>query len=629
MRSNRRRIGRTAVLSGLTLAVPALLPAGIAAARDADAPIIVAQTFRPPQANQQGQPTEEGKGDQRGRKRGDGAHGGGGGGGGGGDGARGGGGREGRGGSHGGGREGRGGGVPVQQPAMQQPPAPRVTTPPTVAPRVTTPPPTVTPPRVTTPTVTAPNKLNTGPSTLPSRVEQDVRRGRGEGRGEGRGDGRNNFDRGGPRGNEPPKTLDVKPVQAPNPVNVAPRDARDGRDRDGRDHDRGEGRVGPRFRDGISPGKPDPRDVRDGRDGRDHDRGEGRVGPRFRDGISPGKPDPRDVRDGRDRDDRDRRDSDRVQEFREQMKGRFKVRREDEPDRNRFRNIEALRGDRKERRGEGGRIFLEEPDRRMIVRGGDKAFIIRDETRRFRRFDRDATTRKRPDGRTLMSVRRPGGYEIFNETGPDGRLVRRYRRGPDGREVNLIDNRRTWRRWKRNAGIGFMVGIGAPVFSMPRDRYIVDYERASYDDIYDALSAPPVDDIDDRYTLDEVLSTYNLRERMRRVDLDSINFEFGSWEVGEGQYDKLERIARAINRIIQIEGHTDAVRDETDNLSLSDRRAEEVANILSQEFDVPPENLVTQGYGEQFLKVDTDGPERANRRVTARRITPLLSRNER
>ena len=39
---------------------------------------------------------------------------------------------------------------------------------------------------------------------------------------------------------------------------------------------------------------------------------------------------------------------------------------------------------------------------------------------------------------------------------------------------------------------------------------------------------------------------------------------------------------------------------------------------------MPPENLVTQGYGEQYLKIDTQGPERANRRVTVRRITPLV-----
>jgi len=45
---------------------------------------------------------------------------------------------------------------------------------------------------------------------------------------------------------------------------------------------------------------------------------------------------------------------------------------------------------------------------------------------------------------------------------------------------------------------------------------------------------------------------------------------------------------------------------------------------LSEDFDIPPENLVTQGYGEQQLKVRTAVPERENRRVAVRRITPLL-----
>ena len=40
---------------------------------------------------------------------------------------------------------------------------------------------------------------------------------------------------------------------------------------------------------------------------------------------------------------------------------------------------------------------------------------------------------------------------------------------------------------------------------------------------------------------------------------------------------------------------------------------------------MPPENLVTQGYGEQYLKVDTQGPEE-NRRVAVRRITPLIDK---
>ena len=41
---------------------------------------------------------------------------------------------------------------------------------------------------------------------------------------------------------------------------------------------------------------------------------------------------------------------------------------------------------------------------------------------------------------------------------------------------------------------------------------------------------------------------------------------------------------------------------------------------------MPSENLVTQGYGEEFLKEPTDGPSRVNRRVAVRRITPLIDR---
>jgi OmpA-OmpF porin, OOP family len=85
---------------------------------------------------------------------------------------------------------------------------------------------------------------------------------------------------------------------------------------------------------------------------------------------------------------------------------------------------------------------------------------------------------------------------------------------------------------------------------------------------------------------------------------------------------------RAIQRnpreVFLIEGHTDATGNDTDNLSLSDRRAEGVATVLSEQFQVPPENLTTQGYGKQYLKIPSPGPERRNRRVTGRNITPRL-----
>jgi outer membrane protein OmpA-like peptidoglycan-associated protein len=120
---------------------------------------------------------------------------------------------------------------------------------------------------------------------------------------------------------------------------------------------------------------------------------------------------------------------------------------------------------------------------------------------------------------------------------------------------------------------------------------------------------------------------------MRYVELNNIIFASGAWEITPDQYPKLERLAHAILRVLRrspdevflIEGHTDAVGSDVDNMSLSDRRASAVAEILSQTFGVPPENLVTQGYGEQFLKIPTPGPEPLNRRVQVRRIGPLMA----
>jgi outer membrane protein OmpA-like peptidoglycan-associated protein len=120
---------------------------------------------------------------------------------------------------------------------------------------------------------------------------------------------------------------------------------------------------------------------------------------------------------------------------------------------------------------------------------------------------------------------------------------------------------------------------------------------------------------------------------MPRIDLDTVTFDTGSWELNPDQIDRLAVMAGDLNRVIErnpsevflIEGFTDAVGSDVDNLSLSDRRAETVAIILTQQFGVSPENLSTQGYGDQYLKIPTAGPERANRRVSVQRITPLLT----
>lgn len=85
-----------------------------------------------------------------------------------------------------------------------------------------------------------------------------------------------------------------------------------------------------------------------------------------------------------------------------------------------------------------------------------------------------------------------------------------------------------------------------------------------------------------------------------------------------------ERILDNPREIFLVEGHTDAVGNGAFNLALSDRRAESLALALTEYFDVPPENLVVQGYGEEYLKIATQEAEERNRRASVRRITDLL-----
>jgi outer membrane protein OmpA-like peptidoglycan-associated protein len=276
----------------------------------------------------------------------------------------------------------------------------------------------------------------------------------------------------------------------------------------------------------------------------------------------------------------------------------------------------------------GGRTVITEPGRVIVQDPNGQSFVRHNDVDRFRYGARDVrVSREGNDTRTI--VVRPDGSQIITVNDNSGGLLQRTRRGPDGREVVIIDNRP---RGPRGIG-GFFVALPPPVLRIPQDRYIVEAEGAPPELIYDTLVAPPVDRIERAYSLDEIRYSPSIRQRMPSIDLDTINFETGSWDIPPDQAAKLQAIADGLNRAIQrnpravflIEGHTDAVGDDIDNLSLSDRRAESAATLLTQQFNVPAENLTSQGYGEQYPKDQTDGPSRINRRVTIRNITPLLN----
>jgi outer membrane protein OmpA-like peptidoglycan-associated protein len=285
--------------------------------------------------------------------------------------------------------------------------------------------------------------------------------------------------------------------------------------------------------------------------------------------------------------------------------------------------MDSIRSQRRESR-DGDRVVIREGDR-TIVRGENRTIIQHNESSRFAIGARNIRTENRGDQRVTV-VERPGGVRISSYSDRDGRLTRRVRRDRDGRETVLIDNLFAG----AIAGL-FIANLQPPVVRMPRETYIIDGDRRDRRVYYETFIAPPIERIEQRYTLDQVRYNQPLREYMRRVDLD-VNFESGSWQLTTAQVDRLADVADGLKRAIAqnpreiflIEGHTDAVGADEDNLSLSDRRAESVAVALTEQFQIPGENLVTQGYGEEYLKEQTEGASRVNRRVTVRRITPLI-----
>jgi outer membrane protein OmpA-like peptidoglycan-associated protein len=291
------------------------------------------------------------------------------------------------------------------------------------------------------------------------------------------------------------------------------------------------------------------------------------------------------------------------------------------------RRLDDFRGERREVQ-QGGRTVITEPGRIIVRDPGGQAYVRHNEVDRFRYGARDIRTQT-VGNETRTVVIRPDGSEVITVMGRDGQLLRRIRRDPRGREIIIIDNSY---RDPRAVG-GFFVALPPPMIRIPYNRYIVDAEDAPPALLYETMMAPPVERIDRRYTLDEIRYSPTVRQRMPSIDVNSINFDTGSWEIPPDQAAKLQGIADGLNRAIQenprvvflIEGHTDAVGNDVDNLSLSDRRAESAATLLTQQFNVPAENLTSQGYGEQYLKEQTDGPSAINRRVTIRNITPLLN----
>ncbi|MGK0421511.1 MAG: chemotaxis protein MotB [Polaribacter sp.] len=115
---------------------------------------------------------------------------------------------------------------------------------------------------------------------------------------------------------------------------------------------------------------------------------------------------------------------------------------------------------------------------------------------------------------------------------------------------------------------------------------------------------------------------------------DKLLFKSGSYNVTDGAYTVLEKIAKVINdqpqMEVMIEGHTDTTpikRDIIqDNWDLSALRATSITRILQYKFGVKPNRLIAAARSQYIPLVSNDTPEnRAKNRRTKIIIMPRLN----
>ncbi len=161
-------------------------------------------------------------------------------------------------------------------------------------------------------------------------------------------------------------------------------------------------------------------------------------------------------------------------------------------------------------------------------------------------------------------------------------------------------------------------------------------EAPSAGQILRKLEAAPQLEVapEDRMSIQQLKRRPQMRRIAPSIDIQGINFEFGSATIPRSERLEVENIAIAVNtlldrnpeEVILIEGHTDAVGSRRNNQSLSQARALSLKRDLGRYFGVPGYNLETVGYGEDFLLVPTQEENWRNRRVTIRVVTELIER---
>lgn len=101
------------------------------------------------------------------------------------------------------------------------------------------------------------------------------------------------------------------------------------------------------------------------------------------------------------------------------------------------------------------------------------------------------------------------------------------------------------------------------------------------------------------------LESFITSDKAQLVTAENIYYRSASSEITEGSFPELNKIVKQMNDHkdikLTIVSHTDAVGSENDNLLLSEKRAQAVADYLVSK-GIAPERLKTNGMGEKLIR---------------------------
>ncbi len=180
--------------------------------------------------------------------------------------------------------------------------------------------------------------------------------------------------------------------------------------------------------------------------------------------------------------------------------------------------------------------MLREIGDRVIIQFGDQIIVESNDRPRMSRGARDVYYEELPRGRTREVITRENGVQVVTIRDRYGDVIRRSRITPDGREYVLVyvddDD------YDRAAtGAIRVMTCRRCASTIPVDEYILDAEDGESDRTPTTtfLDQPPVEKVERLYSIDEVKRSARIRDKIRRVDLDTITFEFGSASIAESE----------------------------------------------------------------------------------------------